>query len=103
MSNLISQLLESAQPDHLVIILDESGRWYNQGVAEENFGPLQSPVFFEELWPDVVQDVMRYCMRAVAAGLSVSYVSSGEDAFLLTTSPAKVVKQWLAALATEPS
>ena len=44
---------------------------------------------------------MRYCMRAVAAGLPVSHVSSGEDAFLLTTSPAKVVKQWLAGLPSD--
>lgn len=101
MSNLTSQLLESTQPDHLIVILDESARWYNQGAANRNFGQLQSPVVFEELWPDAVQDAMRYCMRAVAAGLPVSHVSSGEDAFLLTTSPAKVVKQWLAGLPSD--
>ena len=45
MSNLTSQLLESTQPDHLIVILDESARWYNKGPPIETSASYNRPWF----------------------------------------------------------
>lgn len=96
-----SILLTEAAKGGIIVITDETGKWYNAGVNGQSFGTLQNPETFEELWPDRVREAMEYCMRAAASRLPVVYISSGEDAFLLTTSPVAVVKKWLSSLPDE--